>query len=214
MTRSFTLRYSSIFLLLALATGLAFALEGRTLPVAVGACLAAIFLAGRIVNSVAGAFLVLVSALLLDYFFIPPVNSFRVTAAGIILLVTYLAVAILVYMASAHRGPFTPSATKYNGPGLRWVCDAEGELLSVSASWTSFTGLAANASSGFQWLTRIHPADREEVNRLFRRNILGLNKTRCRILHDTGEYEPFTLTARYSSGGFGSTVIVTAIAAE
>ncbi len=214
VTRSLTVRYSGVVLLFALATILGFMVESRALPIAILVSLFAIFIAGRLINSLAGTLLVLVTTVGLEYFFIPPLKSFQVTGAGAILILNYLAVAVLLYMASSKRGPFTPSATKYNGPGLRWICDDEGMLSSVSSSWTRFTGLAPDASSGFQWLSRIHPADREAVNQLFRRNFMGMNKTACRILHDTGDYERFHVTARFSSAGFGSTVVLTALPAE
>ncbi|BAU89549.1 signal transduction histidine kinase [Methylorubrum populi] len=51
-------------------------------------------------------------------------------------------------------------------PSLLWNCDPEGKVIVLNQQWSKYTGQTAQEAQDGGWLATIHPAERQEVERI------------------------------------------------
>lgn len=56
-----------------------------------------------------------------------------------------------------------------NAPVMVWVTEPDGACSFLSRSWYEFTGRTPETALGFGWLDAVHPEDRPEAERIFRK---------------------------------------------
>ncbi|HKP46804.1 MAG TPA: PAS domain S-box protein [Pyrinomonadaceae bacterium] len=75
-------------------------------------------------------------------------------------------------------------------PMMLWMSGSDKRLTYVNKSWTEFTGSSAQEECGREWLTRIHPLDRERCRQAFEAAVNGRCdfKLQYRTRRFDGEY--------------------------
>ncbi len=83
-------------------------------------------------------------------------------------------------------------------PNPKLRTNASGDCNYVNNAWTDITGRAKEREFGDLWMDRIHPDERVEIERKFRKAFSAKKelKTECRILNKSGEYRWYTLIGR------------------
>ncbi len=78
-------------------------------------------------------------------------------------------------------------------PQFVWSCRADGSWDYVSPQWVQYTGLTAQDLLGFGWLKVVHPHDRSDVVRTWRRarRQLGSYDVECRLRRSDGDWRWF-----------------------
>ena len=77
-----------------------------------------------------------------------------------------------------------------NFPYFIWKTDIEGKLVYMSNNWTELTGTPLEESYGYQWVTQLHPDDKERMFQMHMRAFANLEPydTEFRIHSKNGEY--------------------------
>lgn len=189
-------------------------------PPTVGVFYVAVGLASWFYGRLAGYVATAVSMLLIVYYFIPPVRSFKMDAAGVIFMVIFVAIAATLSYASASRRKALDVARSERArlegmrveleakearwralaesvPHLIWTCRGDGAVEYLSPQWCAYTGVMAARQSGYRWLSAIHPEDRENVVRKWEESVEARNQFEavCRIRAVNGEYRRFKMKA-------------------
>lgn len=77
-----------------------------------------------------------------------------------------------------------------NAPVMVWVSEPDGSCSFLSQSWYEFTGQSPQDGLGYGWLTALHPDDRGEAERAFRRAVehRAPYRVESRFRRHDGEY--------------------------
>ena len=115
----------------------------------------------------------LLSAVVIDYFFLLPVNSFEISgASGVVRFFLFLSantiVIALIHYARSTRSRLAESELKYRSlaeliPFGGWTADARGNMLSLSESFLKTFCTDLESCRGLGWTKLLDEADRDQV---------------------------------------------------
>jgi PAS domain S-box-containing protein len=115
----------------------------------------------------------LLSALAIDFFFLPPTNSFAIAGAGgqvkfVLFLAANAAVIWLIQYARSTRSRLAESELKYRSlaeliPFGGWTADSRGNMIALSESFLNTFGTDMQQCRGLGWTLLLDEADRPQV---------------------------------------------------
>jgi len=145
-----------------------------------------VIVAASIFGRVATTATLVVSCLVVAYFVIPPVFSFRIRGGEFPFFVAYVSAAMAgcAVMQLRHRASRARTASGVAATtSFVLTCDSEGRLQSISPELLKLTGRNHGQVEGFQWLSCVRPHDRAGLVRIIQ---LGSGDTRCCFIDATG----------------------------
>ncbi|MEB3359540.1 MAG: PAS domain S-box protein [Synechococcales bacterium] len=133
-----------------------------------------------------GILTTLLSALFANYFFLPPLESFEVSSAGLLRMLIFASQGVLIsfLVGSLRRTKeriqhslqqvqavdlaLRQSEERYRSlvsilTSIVWTVDPEGRFIHPQLAWKSYTGQDWAEHRGWGWLEAIHPGDRPQV---------------------------------------------------
>ena len=137
-------------------------------PVFIGAIAATAWFCGSRLAAIG----TLISALILDYFFLAPYNSFAVDGRGGVRFFLFLAscaiVVCLIHIAQRSRAKLAESELRYRNfaeliPFGGWTADGRGNMIAVSESFLKTFGVSMEECEGLGWMRLLDEADRSRV---------------------------------------------------
>ena len=148
------------------------------------------------------ALVLVASCLIVAYYEIPPIHSFRMETRELIFFLGYTSAA-LVGSILVGAGKSRPSVQVFSSrsasPALATAecerllvltCDENGALLKVSHEFLQFTGRNQHRIEGFRWLETIHRSDRGHLGVILQK---GSGVLRGRIHNAGGSYRWFEI---------------------
>ena len=146
-----------------------------------------------------GSCATVLSVLSLDYFFLPPTNSFAVDISSLLRLIFFASIgSIVVYVIASQKR--STELLKQSEDHLRrvvdstpvmiWSAEPDGAVDFVNKSWKDFTGRSFDNLDGWKWTALIHPDDTERVVSQWRK-ALGTGEpveTEARLQRIGGDY--------------------------
>lgn len=200
---------------MALATIYAMVLGERAYPFNAILFLIAVVASAWMFDWVASVTAIASSVLILAYFCVPPLYSFRTSQHGVALLMVFAATAAAIGAIIHHRKgavkiTAASAAASFGGvPALKieWTCDSDGAVLSSSPEWRAFVG--EGAAQGFRWLASVHPSDRNCVIDLLAGKVDCI--PRCRLRGVNGQYAVFSIGAEAILQGFSKRRAIKAV---
>jgi PAS domain S-box-containing protein len=209
MRETLSQRHGGALAFVAVAACYAALLGKLAYPYSIPVFLIAVIAAARVFGWMASATALGASSVILSYFVIPPIFSFRLEGRPLSFFIGYAAAAFAGSAAiSAWKDPWIVSAALSDGdrgefrfPGSAETerahfvvtCDAEGSLLDLSAEGRRFTGASSAHYSGFRWLELVHKNERRKIVELIGRPSAAGARQRCRFRRFDGEFRWFEI---------------------
>jgi len=146
-----------------------------------------------------GSCATVLSVLSLDYFFLPPTNSFAVDISNLLRLIFFASIGfIVVYLIASQKR--STELLKQSEDHLRrvvdstpvmiWSAEPDGAVDFVNKSWKDFTGRSFDNLNGWKWTALIHPDDAERVVDQWRKALERGEpiETEARLQRISGDY--------------------------
>lgn len=175
--------------------------------------LLSVLVAASIFGRIATAATLVVSCLVVAYFVIPPVFSFRMEGWELLFFVVYVSAALIgcaVMQFRRHASHGRQASSDVQAKTIFAVTfDSEGGLHSTSSELLTFTGKRRNQVEGFQWLSCVSPHDRRRLVEVIQR---GKGELRCQFIDVTRTHRSLNVSveSRYPSDRlFRRTVMLT-----
>lgn len=175
------------------------AVVGESLyPYSLLLALLSVIVAASIFNRVATVITLGISCLVVAYFVIPPVFSFRMEGRELLFFIAYVSAALVGCVAMQLRRHVTDVSGRDQGSSYAearsefvLTCDSEGALLLISPELLAFTGRRQNQVEGFLWLGSVATTDRGRLVSVIQS---GHGKLQCRFIDVAGQNRSFDVS--------------------
>lgn len=216
MRESILTRQSGALAFVAIAACYAALLGRHAYPFSLPVFLLAVIAAARVFGWLASATALGASCVIVTYFVIPPMFSFRMEGKELWWFSGYTLSALLAgatisvwrkpWIATSGLGeedgaaePANPEAKAEEKARFALTCTAEGSLVELSLECRRYTGASPAHYAGFRWLELVHRNDRNRVV-----DVIGLQKqpekpVLCRFRRADGQYRWFEIVAEPGS---------------
>ena len=148
------------------------------------------------------ALVLVASCLIVAYYEIPPIHSFRMEPRELLFFLGYTSAALVGSVLAGTGKTRAPVQVIPSGPAsstlataecgrvFALTCDENGALLKVSREFLQFTGRNQHGIEGFRWLQTVHRSDRGYLGAILQK---GTGVMRSRLRDARGSYRWFEI---------------------